>query len=193
MNLPATEKKKYTYQDYLKFSNDVRYEIIEGNLIIVPAPNSSHQNISRNIELLICDYIYKNNLGEVFHAPYDVILDNNNIIQPDILYISREQFGNIKDGGGFFGSPEIVIEIISPSSKSRDTYQKKDLYESFNIKEYWIVDPANKTMEIFTLDEKSKYYLFSEGYLGEGGNSSLNSNILKDLEINLSVVFAKRY
>jgi Uma2 family endonuclease len=184
--------KKYNYKDYLNLTDDIRYEIIEGNLIMIPAPNADHQNISRNLELLICNYVYKKDLGEVFDAPFDVVLDDNNIIQPDLLFISKSQFSQIKDQG-FFGSPDLIVEIISPSSKSRDTYKKKELYELFKITEYWIVDPANKTVEIFFLNENGKYFLLSEGYIDEGGNKILSSNILKELEINLENVFKKRY
>ena len=83
------EKKKYTYEDYLKTPDDVRYELIEGELLMTPSPVPRHQRISRKIEFILEEFVTNNDLGEIFHAPCDVHLDSENVVQPDILFISK--------------------------------------------------------------------------------------------------------
>ena len=90
MATATTEKKKYTYADYLKTPDDERYELIEGQLLMTPAPIIRHQRISRKIEFMLEKYVTENDLGEVFDAPCDVHLDNENVVQPDLLFISKE-------------------------------------------------------------------------------------------------------
>jgi len=193
LNKTVTENKKFTYQDYLKMTDEQRYEITEGDLYMVPAPNTEHQSISRNIELIICNYVYEKKLGEVYHAPIDVVMGESNIVQPDILFITTENSGIIQKKG-IFGSPDLVIEIISPSSKIRDTYIKKELYELFKIKEYWIVDPANKSIEIFQLNAENKYNLFSNGYIDDHESIKIiKSTIFTELEIDLEKIFNRSF
>ena len=95
MALPVVEKKKYTYEDYLKTPDDKRYELIEGELLMTPSPVTKHQRISRELEFEILKFVKANNLGEVFDAPCDVYLDNENVVQPDILFISTERLNII--------------------------------------------------------------------------------------------------
>jgi Uma2 family endonuclease len=193
MNRILTENKEFTYQDYLKTDDDNRYEVIKGSLYMVPAPNTEHQHFSRNLEFLIWNYVREKSLGEVYHAPIDVILDEKNIVQPDILFISNENSGIIKKKG-IFGSPDLAIEIISPSSKTRDNYEKKALYQLFKVKEYWIVDPANKSIEILKLNKDNVYELHSNGYLDdEDSKKNVVSSIFADLEIDLEKIFNRTF
>jgi Uma2 family endonuclease len=89
------EKKKYTYEDYLKTPDDKRYELVEGELLMTPSPATKHQRISRELEFEILKFVKANNLGEVFDAPCDVYLDNENVVQPDIFFISKERLNII--------------------------------------------------------------------------------------------------
>src|SRR3989304_1495548 len=88
---PVLENKKYTYEDYLKISDDKRYELIDGELIMTPSPITRHQRISRKIEFMLEKFITEDNLGEVFYAPYDVYLGETNVVQPDILFVSKDR------------------------------------------------------------------------------------------------------
>jgi Uma2 family endonuclease len=187
MGSPLSKTEKYTYWDYLKFDDEKRYEVIYGELIMVPAPNTEHQHFSRNLEFILWNYVRKNKLGQVYDAPIDVVLNNETVVQPDIIFISNQNKEIIKEKG-IFGSPDLTIEIISPSSKYRDSYEKKDLYESFKIKEYWLVDPKNKNIEVFSLNENGKYELFCEGFVSEE-NNTIKSNVLKGIEVKLEEIF----
>src|SRR3990172_920502 len=119
----VVEKKKYTYEDYLKTPKDKRYELIDGELLMRPSPTPSHQRVSRKLEFILESFITKNNLGEIFYAPCDVYLDNENVVQPDILFISKERLNIIGDKN-IQGAPDLVIEILSESNAYRDLIQK---------------------------------------------------------------------
>jgi Uma2 family endonuclease len=183
MAATAAKKKKYTYQDYLKTPDDVRYELIEGDMLMTPSPTPTHQRISRKIEFILEKHVTKNDLGEVFYAPCDVYLDNENLVQPDILVISKERL-NIIGEKNIQGAPDLVIEIISESTAYRDLVQKKKLYAMFGVKEYWIVIPDEGSVEILILRDKS--YISHKIYTKE---DTLESPLMKGLCIELKNIF----
>jgi Uma2 family endonuclease len=177
-----TEKKRWTYQEYVELDDDKRYEIIEGELLMSPAPNFQHQIISRDLGTILWGYVQQKDLGEVVFAPLDVILDEENVVEPDIVFIAKENLA-IVHAKGIIGSPDVLIEILSPSSLYRDKYQKKELYERFKVKEYWIVDPANSTIEVFVLQETG-YTLFS--FAAEKGK--IQSKVIEGFEVEIAEI-----
>lgn len=183
MATATTEKKKYTYADYLKTPDDQRYELIEGVLIMTPSPVTRHQRISRKILIALDKYVTENDLGEVFDAPLDVFLDNENIVQPDILFISKERLDIIGEKN-IQGAPDLVIEIISESTAYRDLVQKKKLYARFGVKEYWIVIPEESSIEVYTL--KDNAFALRKSY---GKDDTLQSLLLQKLKIELKKIF----
>lgn len=183
MASPVIEKKKFTYEDYLKTPDDKRYELIEGELLMTPSPIPQHQRISRDLEFELLRFVKANNLGEVFDAPCDVYLDDENVVQPDILFISKERL-NIIGEKNIKGSPDLVIEIISESSAYRDMVQKKKLYAKFGVKEYWVVIPEEGSIEIFIL--KDSTYQPCKTYSRE---DILESPFLKGFKIALKEIF----
>ena len=187
------EEKKWTYEDYLNLADDKRYEILGGRLsMMTPAPEFNHQRISMRLAVKFYLFVEKHGLGYLVDAPTDVVLDAENVIQPDILFISRENKDIIRKKG-VFGPPDLVVEIVSPSTQYRDVYEKKDLYAKFKVKEYWIVNPYMKCIEVLSLNEKGIYILFSEGYMEEGGNRTIKSKVLKDFIIDLVEVFKEEF
>jgi Uma2 family endonuclease len=126
MTTVVEKKKKYTYEDYVHTPDDKRYELIEGELLMTPSPTTKHQRVLREIEFILKKFVSENNLGEIFFAPYDVYLDEENVIQPDIMFISKERL-NIIGEKNIQGAPCLTIEIISESSAYRDMVQKKKL------------------------------------------------------------------
>src|SRR5438876_1025170 len=145
--------KRWTYEEYYRLDDDQRYEIIDGNLLRAPAPDTWHQDWSHDLTLLIATHVKRQKVGKVFVAPVDVVLDAENTVQPDLVFIASANLGIIQQRA-IFGTPDLLIELISPSSVRRDRYDKKQLYARFGVKEYWIGDPANKSLEILTLKER---------------------------------------
>jgi Uma2 family endonuclease len=118
-------------------------ELIKGKIYMSPSPVTNHQRIIFKISRLIADFVEVHNLGEVFVAPFDVYLDeNNNAVQPDIIFVAKENLSIIKEH--IHGVPDLLIEVLSEGNKSHDLKTKKDLYEKFGVKEYWIIDPTTK-------------------------------------------------
>ncbi len=183
MTPAIVEKKKYTYEDYLKTPDDKRYELIGGDLLMTPSPVPNHQRISRKIEFILEKFVTQNNLGEIFDAPCDVYLDDENVVQPDILFITHERRDIIGEKN-IQGAPDLAIEIISENSAYRDVVQKKRLYTRFGVKEYWIVIPDCEEIEIYTL--KDNTYQLHKSY--DKGNI-LESPSLKGLNIALKEIF----
>jgi len=182
---PSTKRDLLTYDDYVTFpdSDGIRKEIIEGELFMSPAPSIKHQSILRNLFRIIDKFVLENELGEVLFAPCDVIFSNINIMQPDILYISNENLEilttlNIK------GAPDLIIEILSPSTIENDRIYKKLVYEKFGVKEYWIVDPQEEIIEVWSL-KNARFQLFHKAKKTE----KLTSKLLEDLELELSLIF----
>jgi Uma2 family endonuclease len=183
MSPVITEKKKHTYEDYLKTPENERYELIEGELIMTPSPVPNHQKISLRITVMLREFVYKNNLGEILYAPCDVYLDDENVVQPDIMFISKERLDIIGEKN-IQGAPDLVIEIISESSAYRDIVQKKKLYARFGVKEYWIVIPEEASIEIYSL--KENIYHLSNTYRKD---QTLESPNLKGLKLNVKEIF----
>ena len=171
----------YNYEDYLRLPDDgKRYQIIGGKLYRMPAPVPYHQKVSGNLYFIIRSYVRAENMGEVFYAPCDVVLSEEDIVQPDIIFISTEREYIIEEKN-IQGAPDLVIEIMSPRSEYLDCKVKVELYEEYGVKEYWLVDPDRKDVEVLTLTQ--------EGYKSLGAfNKSFSSPLLK-LEVKLSEIF----
>ena len=190
MAINAIDNKIYTYDDYLKFSEDTIVEIIDGRISAMsPAPSRIHQTIVSKLLIAIGKYI-EDNKGEceIYPAPFDVVLLNENeseknsrnIVQPDISVICDK---NKLTDKGCVGSPDMIIEVVSPSN-SRDDYIKKlNLYEEFKVREYWIVNPMKKSILIYTLSENG--YEMPDSYTF---NDNIKVNIYNDLEIDFKLL-----
>ncbi len=176
---------KLTYEDYCALPNDGRrYQIVEGDVSATPAPASSHQRISANLEMIIRQHVKKNRLGAVYDAPIDVILDDHNILQPDILFVRKDRLGIVNERGVEAG-PDLVVEILSPSTRRLDRTDKMRIYARHGVAEYWLVDPQARTLEVFALVEG--VYLLRAALTEPEVH---RSDLLGGLEIPLSEVFA---
>jgi Uma2 family endonuclease len=148
----AQTKEYYTYADYLTWPDDVRYELIEGvPYMMSPAPTRAHQSVLGYIFRKIGDYL-EDGKCEVFVAPFDVRLnadtEDDTVVQPDILVVCDES--KIGDKA-IVGAPDMVVEVLSPSTETHDRKVKYDLYENSGVKEYWIVDPRARLVETYVL------------------------------------------
>lgn len=129
-----------TVEDYRATPEGSRYQLVGGELIMSPAPNTDHQRIVRKLSQLLCNHIAKHGLGEVFFAPFDVYLSEYDVVQPDLLFISQSNFAIIA-ADGIHGAPDLVIEVLSWSTAQLDKKQKRLSYVRAGVKELWLVDP----------------------------------------------------
>jgi len=146
---PTTPSVKFTYDDFVHFPDDgKRHEIIDGEHYVTPSPNTKHQRIVGRLHFALAAHLRNTRVGEVFVAPFDVVLSKWDIVEPDLLYISRERAGVLTDQH-VRGTPDLVVEILSPGTRNIDELTKRKLYERFDVKEYWIVDPELNAIEIY--------------------------------------------
>ncbi|MCI4624848.1 MAG: Uma2 family endonuclease [Candidatus Magnetoovum sp. WYHC-5] len=158
-------------------------EIINGKEVMGPSPFFKHQDVVFNLGFILKAYVKKNNLGKVSISPLDVILEEGvNRMQPDLLFIKKENMWIIKEW--IRGVPDMVCEIVSQGSYTRDTIIKKEIYESYKVPEYWIVIPELSTIEILTLED-GKYQPFS---IAEG-EGVVKSNVISGFEVEIKDVF----
>ncbi|MFN4082649.1 MAG: Uma2 family endonuclease [Bacteroidia bacterium] len=182
-----SEDKLYTYFDYLKWQFKERVELIKGRIFkMSPAPATVHQKIIFSISGLLYN-IFKKNKCKVFIAPFDVRLNVKNevkdttVVQPDICIICDE---SKIDEKGCNGSPDIIIEIVSPNSLKHDTETKFNIYEQSGVNEYWIVFPETKTILVYVLKDE-KYTGLPPFVIGQ----TIISYTIPNIEINLDEVF----
>ncbi len=177
------EKNTYTYADYAKLPEGAPYQLIGGQLIMTPSPIPYHQEISRELEFKMLAFVEKQGLGHVYDAPLDVYFSDSDVYQPDIMFIRKERveiIGKTK----IEGAPDIVIEILSPSTAYYDLRKKFRVYEQSGVSEYWIVDPELKRIEVYENKEK-KFNIYMEA---EGGGK-ISSKVLEGFSVKLDEVF----
>lgn len=178
------EELLLTYDDYLSLPNDgKRYEVIEGELVMSPAPEPEHQDVLGNLFEPLRSLVRTHALGKIYCAPIDVVLSMTDIVQPDIVFIARDRLFGVKKKNIVI-PPDLVIEILSPSTRILDRTKKKSLYERYGVKEYWIVDPEKKLVEVYRL-QGSAY----SAPTVLAANELLTSPLLPELSFPVQKVF----
>ncbi|HMO41545.1 MAG TPA: Uma2 family endonuclease [Saprospiraceae bacterium] len=181
--------QKVTYRAFREMdfpdTDTFLYELLNGVIVRKSAPHIIHQRILRKLVRRFEDFVLEAGAGEVFFAPVDVVLSNENAPQPDLVFVSQANAAIIDEEEGIInGVPDLVVEIISPSSVKRDRIEKMAMYEQFKIKEYWLVDPNNQSIEIYTLkDDKYALHAFADA------TEKVQSVVLAGLEVDAAVVF----
>jgi Uma2 family endonuclease len=178
----------YTYEDYksLPESMDRRYELLQGELYMVPAPTTDHQRLSRNLGFVLFEHCRAQRLGEILFSPVDVVFGEGRareVAQPDIVFIAAER-RSIVTRAEIAGAPDLVVEVLSPGTEDRDRNYKKTLYQRYGVQEYWIVDPDARTLERYVLTPGG--YGAPEPYAASDG---LGSPLFPGLVIALPEVF----
>ena len=179
--LTVLNDKKYTIEDYLKLDDGNRYELIEGELILVPRPRLKHQKIANRIFAALDYFVLMNNLGEV-NGDVDVFLGDK-VVAPDVLFITKERL-NIAEELNVQGAPDLVVEVLSPSTVKNDKKNKGQLYFKSGVKEYWLVDPDQQLVEVLVAGEKEWRWV---GVFDH--EDVLTTALLPGLEIKLADVF----
>ncbi|MBI4778148.1 Uma2 family endonuclease [Candidatus Desantisbacteria bacterium] len=187
MAVAVRNEVKFTYDDYLiwDIGSDKRYELIGGEFFMSPAPNMWHQRVSKKI-VKIAYFLEESELGEVFYAPCDVVLSNEDVVQPDIIFVSKEN-RHIITQDNIKGSPDLLIEIISKNSAQRDRIIKRKLYEKHAVPEYWLVNIDKKEIEVLTLagGTYETYGIFQS-------QDTLSSVVLKGFYFKVEEVFGSQ-
>ena len=174
------EKNLFNYRDYFLLPDDgKRYQIIEGELFMTPPPGFSHQRATTRLAGILYQYLNKNPIGEVICAPFAVVLSDIHVVEPDLVYVSNAKKNLIKERG-IFGSPDLVVEVLSKGNKKMDRTKKFKLYAQFKVPRCWIVDPMEKTMEMYEL-VKGEYQLIAK----KQGNEIIKPSLFPGLEFSL--------
>lgn len=178
-------KASYTYEDYVRLPEGAPVQLIGGELIMTPAPGKRHQRILLELAFLFKEFLHGKDIGELAVAPRDVYFSPQETYQPDILFIARER-AEISAEDKVNGAPDLVVEILAPSTAYYDLKKKYKAYEKYGVKEYWIVDPEDQSMEIFTLED-GKFRLA----VREEKNGEAASIQLPGLKIELAGLFTE--
>lgn len=184
---PGTMRPRKTLDDYLALPDDVRAELLDGELYVTPAPGTPHQRMVGALFRRLADEVERLAAGEVFVAPCDVHLPTGDVVQPDVFVVLAGQ-ADVVHEDGIHGTPALVIEVLSPVHPERDRIVKRWRYAAAGVAEYWIVDPALRSVEVFRLqgaDEAAQ--LSPAGWFT--GQAAVASGLLPELDLPLEAIF----
>ena len=150
--VPGPRQGEWTYEMYTALPDDGHlYEIVQGVLMMSPAPGMAHQGIIQRISRYLDEQIFSTNRGLVFTGPADVVLASQKVVQPDVLVLLENHLDRLKEKC-IKGAPDLVAEIISPASVTYDRLVKHNLYEQEGVPEYWLINPKEQSIEVFVLE-----------------------------------------
>lgn len=155
---PTKKQARKTYTDYLQAVDDnpgMRVELINGEIVMSPAPRPIHQIVSNNLTWLLDRYVRDKRLGRVLSAPVEVKLAEDQVPQPDLLFIRRDRLTELVGERSIIGAPDLIVEILSPGTARYDRHTKLMLYAHHNVAEYWIIDIEGEAVEVYVLDNQT--------------------------------------
>lgn len=177
---------KFTYDDYLLFPDDGRrHELIEGDRYMTPSPSERHQRIAMNLSGTLWQHLATRPIGRAYAAPFDVVLSTTDVVQPDLLFVSSIKASIVTDRN-VQGPPDLIVEILSETTRKMDEIIKRKLYERFGIQEYWIIDPELETIKVYRMTAQG-YRRIAE--LSREADDALSTPLLPDLTILLKDIF----
>jgi Uma2 family endonuclease len=202
-----SSRARLTYQDLLGLPEDLlRHELIDGKHLMSPAPTPKHQQAVVNLTGLIWSYLQRHPLGRLYVAPTDVVFSDFDVVEPDVIYVSHQRRDRYLTERCLAGPPELVVEVLSPSTRRIDEGAKLRLFERYGVSEYWIVDPIQETVRVYRLTEgnPASYRLKQElrrPHPGRQPNSprladspgltaTLSTPLLPGLQLTLDQIFA---
>jgi Uma2 family endonuclease len=187
MQPARAEPIRFTYEDYLGFPDDGRrHELVDGEHVVTPVPTRRHQELSGRLFLALGKYLEAHPVGHLYAAPIDVILSDTDVVQPDIVLVSNERREVL--GTWIHGAPDLVVEIVSPSSRRTDEVTKPRLFDRFDVREYWVVDPEIEAVKVYRRTESGGFARAAE--LSREDGHVLESPLLPGLAIALRELFA---
>ena len=183
--MPTTDLR-LTIEDYELFPEDGRrHELVDGEHVVTPAPTVRHQRLSGRLYVALREAAHAGRLGEALYAPVDVVLSPHDVLQPDLLFVRHERREVLRDRAE--GAPDLVIEIVSPSSRRLDEVRKRRAYERFGVEELWIVDPE---LEVVRLYRREAAGFARPVELAAERGDVVETPLLPDLRLDVSALFA---
>ncbi|HEX6367782.1 MAG TPA: Uma2 family endonuclease [Longimicrobium sp.] len=145
--------REWTYAEFARLPDDGnRYEVIAGELEVTPSPRPKHQNVVGALAEFVRPFVRRHNLGQVFPGPIDVLFADGDYLVPDFVFVRREQLGTVTDRG-VESAPDLVVEVLSKSTRARDRTVKRERYAHYGVPEYWLVDLDRRQVEVYRLGE----------------------------------------
>ena len=187
----AGSATKLTYEDFVLFPDDgKRHELIDGEHFVTPAPNRRHQAVLVNLIGILLPIVRERRAGHLYFAPFDVVFTRHDVVEPDLLFVSAARSAVLTDEN-VQGAPDLVVEVLSASSRRQDEILKRDLYERGGVAEYWIVDPEAETVKVFRRPEgEAAPSRFARPLLlSLRDGDALATPLLPGLEIPLTAIF----
>lgn len=185
MALRQSDPQPMTYDDYCLLPDDgKRYQVIEGELFVSPAPRTTHQDIVFELAALLHAHVKARRLGKVYISPTDVVLSLTTVVQPDILFICRENMGIITELN-IQGPPDLCIEVLSPGTESVDRERKMTMYARYGVQEYWIINPMRQMVSGYVRDS-GLFTLKVEAT----GNDMVTSDVVSGFQTSAGSIFA---
>lgn len=182
---PVTSRP-LTYHDYYSLpEHGPRYQLIEGELHMAPAPNRFHQTVSRNLEGILLSYLKTNKIGILYDAPFDVQMTDLNVYQPDILVLKNSR-RSLLTKQGLRGAPDFVVEILSPATSELDLGVKREIYARCGVEELWIIEPDARQISVYRLQENRETPAATHSE-----NARFHSTLFPGLEFIASEIFAE--
>lgn len=182
---PRDTHQHWTIEDYQSLDDDNRYEILRGRLIMVPAPATAHQQVITQLGTQINSHVHANGLGVCFHAPFDVYLAKDTVVQPDFTFVSEGRRSEVLGSRGAVDAPDLVVEVLSTSTTSRDRGEKRSIYADAGVSWLLIVDPDGLTVEVYHLNERGEYVWIDTAV----GPEELTFDLFPDLTVDLGEVW----
>ena len=183
----TTPGVKLTYDDFLLFPDDgKRHELIDGEHYVTPSPSRKHQAVVWNLAGIIAPYLESHPVGRAFVAPFDVIFSDFDVVEPDVLFISKARLEEVLTTKNVRGAPNLVVEIASRSTRSRDETLKRKLYERFGVEEYWVIEPDDDTIVVYKYGDQGYRREFD---LAATRGDTLTTPLLPGLQLPLDRIF----
>jgi Uma2 family endonuclease len=181
--------RRFTYEDYLLFPEDgCRHELIKGEHFVTPAPSTRHQAACISLGSLLFNFLRRHPLGRVLPAPFEVVLSDRDVVQPDLVFISHERLGILTEHNAQ-GAPDLAVEVLSRTTRRTDETRKLRLYERSGVREVWLVDPDLQTVKVYRQDGDR---LVQAAELRAATADVLATPLLPGLEIPLSALMSCR-
>jgi len=189
MQVARAEPIRLTYDDFVNFPDDGRrHELIDGEHFVTPAPVLRHQELLGRLHLALGNHLVQHRAGKVYLAPADVVFSSFDVVEPDLLFVSNERLEILAETR-LTGAPDLVVEILSPSTRRTDEIRKRQLYGRFDVREYWIVDPEVDAIKVYRRAADGTFPRVAE--LAAADDDRLQTPLLPGFSMTLRELFAQ--